>query len=231
MTALRPVTITRNVIAHAPGSAEVSFGQTRVLCVATITEDVPSWLRGSGSGWVTAEYAMLPGSTRTRCPRERRGAKGRTSEIERLIGRSLRACVDLKRLGGEVTVTVDCDVLVADGGTRTAAITGAYVALYDALRFWKTAAKITTLPITGQVAAISVGRVAAQTVTDLDFAQDQRAEVDMNIVMDDKGRYIEIQGTAEQAAFDDAQLQELLDAAKVAIEELLALQREVLELT
>ena len=230
MAQTRPISIERNIIAHAAGSAEVSFGNTRVLCVATIAEDVPGWLKGTQSGWVTAEYAMLPGSTRTRCIRERRGAKGRTSEIERLIGRSLRACVDLKRLGGEVTITVDCDVLVADGGTRTASITGAYVALYDALRFWKTAAKITHIPITGQVAAISVGRVDAQTVVDLDFARDQRAEVDMNVVMDDKGRYIEIQGTAEHAAFDDEQLQEMLALAKSAIDELLAKQREVLGL-
>ncbi|MCL2492232.1 MAG: ribonuclease PH, partial [Coriobacteriia bacterium] len=205
-------------------------GNTRVICVATIAEEVPSWLKGTGQGWVTAEYSMLPGSTRVRCARERRGAKGRTSEIERLIGRSLRSCVDLSRLGGEVTITVDCDVLVADGGTRTAAITGAYVALYDALRFWKTAAKIPTLPITGQVAAISVGRVGAKTVTDLDFAQDSRAEVDMNVVMDDKGNYIEIQGTAEKATFNDEQLREMLETAKNAIDELLEAQREILEI-
>ncbi|MCL2818891.1 MAG: ribonuclease PH [Actinomycetia bacterium] len=230
MSSTRTVNIERNVIPHAPGSAEVTFGNTRVICVATIAEEVPSWLKGSGRGWVTAEYSMLPGSTRTRCMRERRGAKGRTSEIERLIGRSLRACVDLDRLGGEVTVTVDCDVLVADGGTRTAAITGAYVALYDALRFWKTAAKINALPINGQVAAVSVGLVGAETVTDLDFGQDSRAEVDMNVVMDDQGRYIEIQGTAEQAPFTDEQLADMLAAARTAIDELLATQREVLEI-
>jgi len=228
MTTTRPISITRNVIPHAPGSAEVAFGDTRVICVATIAEDVPGWLRGSGKGWVTAEYSMLPGSTRTRTARERRGAKGRTSEIERLIGRSLRMCVDMGGLGGEVTVTVDCDVVVADGGTRTAAITGAYVALYDALRFWKTAAKISSLPITGQVAAVSVGRVGAETVVDLNFGQDSRAEVDMNVVMDDKGRYIEIQGTAESNPFDDNELQEMLIAAKTAISELLVTQREVL---
>jgi len=228
MTTTRPVSITRNVIPHAPGSAEVRFGDTRVMCVATIAEEVPNWLRGSGKGWVTAEYSMLPGSTRTRTSRERRGAKGRTSEIERLIGRSLRTCVDLGGLGGEVTVTVDCDAVVSDGGTRTAAITGAYVALYDALRFWKTAAKINALPIRGQVAAISVGRVRGETVVDLDFAQDSRAEVDMNVVMDDKGRYIEVQGTAENNPFSDEELQEMLGAAKSAIGELLEVQREVL---
>ena len=228
MTTMRPASIERGGIAHAPGSAEVRFGDTRVLCVATIAEEVPSWLRGTGKGWVTAEYSMLPGSTRTRTGRERRGAKGRTSEIERLIGRSLRTCVDLSGLGGEVTITIDCDALVADGGTRTAAITGAYVALYDALRFWRMAAKISALPVTGQVAAISVGRVNADTVVDLNFAQDSRADVDMNVVMDDKGRYIEIQGTAESAPFDDLQLQEMLTGAKTAIDELLQLQREVL---
>jgi ribonuclease PH len=230
MPEMRPVTITRNVIEHAPGSAEVFFGNTRVVCVATIAEEVPGWLRGTGKGWVTAEYAMLPGATRTRSARERRGPKGRTSEIERLIGRSLRSCVDMDRLGGEVTITIDCDVLVADGSTRTAAITGAYVALYDALRFWKTAAKISTIPITGQVAAVSVGRVGAETVVDLDFARDSRAEVDMNIVMDDKGRYIEVQGTAEGAPFDDEQLQEMLGCGREAIEGLLAKQAEVLSL-
>ena len=230
MSHTRPITITRNIIKHAAGSAEITCGNTRVLCVATIAEDVPGWLRGTGKGWVTAEYAMLPGATRTRNPRERRGPKGRTSEIERLIGRSLRACVDLSRLGGETTITLDCDVLVADGSTRTAAITGAYVALYDALRFWKTAAKISMIPVIGQVAAVSVGRVDAQTVVDLDFAHDSRAEVDMNIVMDDRGRYIELQGTAEGVPFEKAVLDEMLAKGSEAISELLSKQREVLEL-
>ncbi|MCL2024202.1 MAG: ribonuclease PH [Coriobacteriia bacterium] len=227
---MREVTLMRNVLSHAPGSCEVAFGNTRVLCVATIAEDVPGWLRGTGKGWVTAEYAMLPGSTRGRTPRERRGAKGRTSEIERLIGRSLRSIVDLGELGGEVTVTLDCDVIVADGGTRTAAITGAYVALVDALRFWKTAAKIRTLPLSGQVAAVSVGIVDGEVVADLDFSQDVRAEVDMNVVMDDAGRFIEVQGTAEGHPFSAEQLQAMLDSARVEIEALVTLQKETLEL-
>lgn len=226
--ALRPVSIETGVLKNAAGSSLIRCGDTHVLCAATIEESVPQWRRGKGLGWVTAEYALLPASTSSRSSRERRGAKGRTQEIERLIGRSLRTVVDMTGLGGEVTITLDCDVLQADGGTRTASITGAYVALVDALRTWRVAGKIDQLPLLGQVAAISVGAVDGRVLLDLDYAEDSHAEVDMNVVADDKGNYIEVQGTGEQTPFSRERLGELLDLSDAGIKQLLALQIEAL---
>lgn len=225
---LRTVTIRKNVLEHAHGSAYVECGSTKVLCAATIEESVPAWRKGKGLGWITAEYAMLPASTAQRTSRERRGAKGRTMEIERLIGRSMRTVCDLAGLGGEVTITIDCDVISADGGTRTASITGAYVALVEALKTWKVAGKIETLPLLGQVAAVSVGMVGGELLLDLDYKEDSCAEVDMNVVMDEKGRFIEIQGTGEQTPFDREKLNALCDLAQKGITELQALQTAIL---
>ena len=226
--ALRPVSIKRNISKNAYGSALVRFGDTLVLCTATIEDRVPNWRKASGLGWVTAEYAMLPAATDTRSQRERNGARGRTLEIERLIGRSLRTVVDMAGLGGEVGVTVDCDVLQADGGTRSASITGAYIALHDALQTWKEAGMITSLPLIGQVAAVSVGLVDGEVLLDLDFEEDQRAEVDMNLVCDDQGNYIEIQGTGEKVSFSRHQLNGFLNFGETGLAELIRLQKEVL---
>lgn len=225
---LRPIEITLGASRFANGSCLIKMGNTHVLCAATIEESVPGWRRGKGLGWVTAEYSMLPtaGSGRTR--RERTGAKGRTMEIERLIGRSLRTVTDLGGLGGEVTITVDCDVIQADGGTRTAAITGAYVALVEALRMWQRAGKIQTIPVVGQVAAVSVGLVDGEILLDMDYPEDVRAEVDMNVVMDSKGGFVELQGTGEQAPFDRDRLNTMLDAAAAGIDQLMAAQRAAL---
>lgn len=225
----RPVTIERDYLKNVPGSCLVSFGDTKVLCAATIEDGVAGWLRGTGRGWVTAEYSMLPASTGRRSRREVRGQSGRTHEIQRLIGRSLRTVVDLSGLGGEVTVTVDCDVIQADGGTRTAAITGAWVALYDALDTWRTAGRIPENPVFDQVAGVSVGIVDGELRVDLDYAEDSVAEVDMNVVMDGAGRFIEVQGTGESTPFSRETLDEMLDAAAAAIGDLLVIQREVLE--
>ena len=229
--ALRPVRITRRYLKHAMGSCIFELGDTRVLCAANIDEGVSSWRRGSGLGWVTAEYAMLPAATHTRSRRESStgGPKGRTQEIQRLIGRSLRSVVDMSGLGGEVSVTVDCDVLQADGGTRTAAITGAYIALYDAFAQWQAAGKIASIPFTEQVAATSVGMVDGELLLDLEYAEDSIAEVDMNVVMDSRGRFIEVQGTGEQTPFDRARLDALLDLASSGVERLVAIQRKVIE--
>lgn len=223
---MRPVTLTREVLKHAAGSCMAEFGDTRVLCAATIEEGVPRWRKGSRAGWVTAEYAMLPASTGHRTPREYRGRKGRSMEIERLIGRSLRTVVDMRALG-EVTVTVDCDVIQADGGTRTASVTGAWVALHDALMSWVRTDRIPRLPLTGQVAAVSMGVVGGQALLDLDYGEDSNAQVDMNLVGTADGRIIELQGTGEQEPFDRQQLNELLDLGQAGIERLVALQREV----
>lgn len=222
----RPITLTREVLKHAAGSCMAEFGDTRVLCAATIEEGVPMWRRGSRAGWVTAEYAMLPASTNRRSPREQRGRKGRSMEIERLIGRSLRTVVDMHSLG-EVTVTVDCDVIQADGGTRTASVTGAWVALHDALMSWVRSDRIARLPLTGQVAAISMGMVHNVALLDLDYAEDSNAQVDMNLVGTADGRIIEVQGTGEQTPFDRQQLDELLDLGQKGIAELVELQRRV----
>ena len=223
---MRPVTLTRNVMKNALGSCLAEFGDTRVLCAATIEEDVPRWRKGAHAGWVTAEYAMLPASTSRRTKRETPARKGRSMEIERLIGRSLRTVVNLRTLG-EITVTVDCDVIQADGGTRTASITGAWVALHDALLAWVQAGRIARLPLTGQVAAISLGMVDGRLLLDLDYPEDSQAEVDMNLVGTDDGRIVEIQGTGERTPFDRERLNALLDMGQDAIARLVALQNEV----
>ena len=227
---LRPVRITTNYLMTAEGSALIEVGNTRVLCAASIEETVPQFLRGSGRGWVTAEYSMLPRATATRTPREvnRGHPSGRTHEIQRLIGRSLRAVSDLAKLG-ERSVIVDCDVLQADGGTRTAAITGAYVALALALRQLVRFGALKSLPLLDHVAATSVGIVGGATVLDLCYEEDSSAEVDMNIVMTGAGRFVELQATAEKTPFDDAQLAELIDAGRRGIRELIAIQKQALE--
>ena len=224
--ALRPVRLTRHYTKHAEGSVLVEFGDTKVICTATVEERVPRFLKGKNQGWVTAEYGMLPRSTGQRMNREAAQGRqgGRTLEIQRLIGRSLRAVVDLAALG-ERTVTVDCDVIQADGGTRTAAITGGYVALVDALRAVCNAPDVV---LKGQVASVSVGIVGGAPVLDLDYAEDSTAETDMNVVMDDQGRFIEVQGTAEGHPFTRAELDALLALAAKGIDELIRLQREVL---
>ena len=226
---MREVRIARGYTRHAEGSALVEFGDTRVLCAATIEGRVPPWMKGRGRGWVTAEYGMLPRSTGQRTPREAaRGRQGgRTLEIQRLIGRSLRAVVDMEALG-ERTVIVDCDVIQADGGTRTAAITGGYVALADAVSRLPARARPRRDPIHGAVAAVSVGIWRGEPVLDLDYAEDSEAETDMNVVMNDAGGFIEIQGTAEGHAFRRAELDAMLELARRAIESLVELQRAAL---
>ena len=220
---LRPVVITRGFTSHPAGSVLVEFGQTRVMCAASVTEGVPRWRKGSGQGWLTAEYAMLPAATHDRSDRESVKGRigGRTQEISRLIGRSLRACIDLAALG-ENTIAIDCDVLQADGGTRTAAITGAYVALADAVTWLAAGGKLADpRPLSCAIAAVSVGVVDGRIRTDLPYTEDSRAEVDMNV---------EIQGTGEGATFPRSTLDKLLDAALAACEQLFVIQREALEL-
>jgi ribonuclease PH len=229
--ALRPVTISRGWQRWAEGSALIEFGDTRVLCSASVTEGVPRWRKGSGLGWVTAEYAMLPRSTHTRSDREsvRGRIGGRTHEISRLVGRSLRACVDLSALG-ENTIAIDCDVLQADGGTRTAAITGAYVALADAVS-WLAERHLLAKPsgaLTGSVAAVSVGLVEGEPRLDLSYAEDVAADTDMNVVCTDEGQFVEVQGTAEGAPFDRSTLDILLDLGVRGCAELTKLQHEAL---
>lgn len=226
---LRQVTITRNYTKHAEGSVLVEFGDTKVLCTASVEERIPPFLRGTGEGWVTAEYGMLPRSTGSRMQREAARGKqgGRTMEIQRLIGRSLRAAIDLKSLG-ERTITIDCDVIQADGGTRTASITGAFVDLQDAVNYLLKTRKIKSSPLHGQVASVSVGIYKGVPVLDLDYAEDSSAETDMNVVMNDAGAYIELQGTAEGHAFRADELQSMLDLAKKGIDELMEKQREAL---
>ncbi len=226
---LRDIRITRHFTRHAEGSVLIEFGDTRVLCTASVEETVPAFLRNTGKGWVTAEYGMLPRATHTRSRREAAQGKqgGRTLEIQRLIGRALRAVVDLKGLG-ERTITIDCDVLQADGGTRTAAITGGYVALVDAVSKLIDKGALRDSPIHGQVAAVSVGIWAGQPVIDLDYAEDSEAETDMNVVMNNGGGFIEVQGTAEGHAFRRNELDELLNLAANGIGQLLAKQLEAL---
>ncbi|WP_405663000.1 ribonuclease PH [Streptomyces sp. NBC_01166] len=231
---LRPVTIERGWSKHAEGSVLISFGDTKVFCTASVTEGVPRWRKGSGEGWVTAEYSMLPRSTNTRGDRESVRGKigGRTHEISRLIGRSLRAVIDYKALG-ENTIVLDCDVLQADGGTRTAAITGAYVALADAIA-WAQGKKIIKhgrKPLTGTVAAISVGIVDGVPLLDLCYEEDVRAETDMNVVCTGDGRFVEVQGTAEAEPFDRDELNALLDLATAGCTDLAKLQEEALART
>lgn len=226
---LRTVRFTRRYTRHAEGSVLVEFGDTRVLCTASVENTVPSFLRNTGQGWVTAEYGMLPRATHTRSPREAAKGKqgGRTLEIQRLIGRALRAVVDLKALG-ERTLTLDCDVLQADGGTRTAAITGGYVALVDAMNALVKRGQLKESPVHGQVAAVSVGICRGVAVLDLDYPEDSDAETDMNVVMNNGGAFIEVQGTAEGHAFRRHELDELLNLAASGIGQLLALQLEAL---
>jgi ribonuclease PH len=226
---LRPITITRHWLDHAAGSVLVEFGKTRVLCAASASEGVPRWRKGSGLGWVTAEYAMLPASTNTRSDRESVKGRigGRTHEISRLVGRSLRAIIDYKALG-ENTIVLDCDVLQADGGTRTAAITGAYVALADACAHLKGRKALKGEPLTGSVAAVSVGIIDGEPRLDLPYEEDVRAETDMNVVMTGDGAFVEIQGTAEQKPFDRAMLDSLLTLAQTGCADLTAIQRGAL---
>jgi ribonuclease PH len=226
---LRPVTLQRRYTRHAEGSVLVSFGDTRVLCTASIEDRVPPWLRGKGEGWVTAEYGMLPRATGTRTQREAaRGAQGgRTLEIQRLIGRSLRACVNRQALGERV-ITLDCDVIQADGGTRTAAITGAYVALVDAVNYLMKRENLKRSPIIGAVAAVSVGVYQGVPVLDLDYAEDSACDTDMNVVMNDGGGFIEVQGTAEGHAFRRDEMDAMLALAEKGIAELVAAQRAAL---
>jgi len=224
---LRPVSIERGVSPYAEGSCLISFGMTKVLCAASIEEGVPSWRRGRGEGWLTAEYAMLPRATRTRTARERDKLGGRTQEIQRLIGRSVRAMLDDFKFG-EYTLKLDCDVLQADGGTRTAAITGAAVATVDAFNWLVARGSIAASPIRRRVAAVSVGVIDGVARLDLDYEQDVRAEVDMNVVMSSEGQFVEVQGTGEHGTFDRAQLGRLLDLATVGITELEERQRAVL---
>lgn len=223
---MRPVTLKREVMKNALGSCLVEFGDTHVLCAATIEDGLPPWRRASKLGWVTAEYAMLPAATSKRTKRETNARKGRSMEIERLIGRSLRTVCNMRALG-EYTVTIDCDVLQADGGTRTASVTGAWVALHDALMTWVEAGKIPRLPLTGQVAAVSMGVVDGNELLDLDYAEDSHAEIDMNLVATDTGEIVEIQGTGEQTPFDRKRLNNLLDLGDLGIKQLIDLQNEV----
>ncbi len=224
---LRPITLTRDFIQHAEGSVLVEFGATRVICTASVEDKVPPFLRGQGQGWVTAEYGMLPRSTATRTPRETTRTGGRSQEIQRLVGRSLRAVVEKAKLG-ERTFWVDCDVIQADGGTRTAAITGGFIALADALAKLVEVQLLPSLPLRDQVAAASVGVVAGTAALDLDYLEDSSAEVDMNVVMTGSGEFVEIQGTAEQVPFGPDRLQEMLALARRGIEQLVALQRRAL---
>ncbi|MFS1162928.1 ribonuclease PH [Aeromonas salmonicida] len=226
---LRPVTITRNFTKHAEGSVLVEFGNTRVLCTASVDTSVPRFLKGKGQGWVTAEYGMLPRSTHSRMNREAASGKqsGRTLEISRLIARSLRAAVDLTALG-EHSITVDCDVLQADGGTRTASITGACVALVDALNWMVEKGMIKQSPLKQMIAAVSVGMYQGDAICDLEYIEDSAAETDMNVVMTEDGRIIEVQGTAEAEPFTHEELLAMLGLAKGGIEEIIALQKQSL---
>ncbi len=225
---LRPIQLTRSYNKHAEGSVLVEFGDTRVICTASIENSVPGFLRGKGCGWVTAEYGMLPRSTGSRMRREANAGKqgGRTLEIQRLIGRALRACIDTKLLG-ERTITIDCDVIQADGGTRTASISGAWVALADAVQTLLDQGILKSNPIHHQVAAISVGIYEGEAVLDLDYIEDSNAHTDMNVVMNNTGGFIEVQGTAEGAAFSDSDLNNMLALARRGIQEIFQLQNDI----
>ena len=229
---MREVKITRNYVKHAEGSVLIEFGDTRVLCNASVEERVPGFKRGSGEGWVTAEYSMLPRATHTRGSREavRGKQSGRTQEIQRLIGRSLRAVVDLTALG-ERSVLIDCDVIQADGGTRTAAITGAYIALQDAMQYLLDKKKLKVSPIHGAIAAISAGIVDGVPVLDLDYVEDSSAETDMNFVINDAGAFVEVQGTAEGHAFRLEEMMSMVNLAQAGVEQLIELQRQALAQT
>ena len=226
---LRPISFVRNFTKHAEGAVLVSYGDTKVLCTASIETQVPRWLKGTGKGWITAEYGMLPRATHERTQREAAKGKqsGRTQEIQRLIGRSLRAMVDLEKLG-ENTIHIDCDVLQADGGTRTASITGAAVALVDALEKLQAAKKLKADPLVGLVAAVSVGIKNGEVLLDLNYSEDSSCDTDLNVVMTQKGEFIEIQGTAEEKPFTRAQVDEMLAIAEEGIKQLVAEQQAVL---
>jgi ribonuclease PH len=224
---LRPIEFERGVAPYAEGSCLITFGATQVLCACSVEDGVPGWRRGKGEGWLTAEYAMLPRATRTRTSRERSQLGGRTQEIQRLIGRSVRAMLDDFKFG-EFTLKLDCDVIVADGGTRTAAITGASVAIVDAFEWMVTAGKIQRSPVKRRVAAVSVGVIDGQPRLDLDYEEDVRAEVDMNVVMSSEGKFVEVQGTGEHGTFDRAELNQLLDLAVAGIRTLDAAQTKAL---
>ena len=227
---LRTIKLTRNYTKHAEGSVLVEFGDTKVICTASVESHVPRWLKGSGKGWVTAEYGMLPRSTGDRMHREASKGKqgGRTMEIQRLIARSLRAVVDLEVMGEQI-ITVDCDVIQADGGTRTASITGGYVAMADAIGWMLKNGALSKNPLTGQVASVSVGIYQGTPILDLDYAEDSNAETDMNVVMNDNGHFVEVQGTAEGHTFSTDELNAMLGLAKSGIETLIARQRQALE--
>jgi len=229
---LRPIVITRNYTRHAEGSVLIEFGDTKVICTASIEDKVPAFLKGKGQGWLTAEYGMLPRSTHKRMDREAARGKqsGRTQEIQRLIGRSLRAAFNLHAFG-ERTLHLDCDVIQADGGTRTAAITGAMVAAHDAFSTLLSSCAITALPVRHFVAAVSVGMVNGVPVLDLDYPEDSDCDTDMNVVMNDQGHFIEVQGTAEGAAFDRAAMDRLLDLAQAGISDLIHLQKQALRVS
>jgi ribonuclease PH len=225
---LRPITIARDYLRHPEGSVLIAFGDTKVICTASVEDKVPPFLKGRGQGWVTAEYGMLPRSTNTRSSRERGGPSGRSQEIQRLVGRSLRAVVEMAKLG-ERTIWVDCDVIQADGGTRTAAITGSFVAVADAIGTLVRSGALPSSPVRDCVAAISVGMVGRRPVLDLDYVEDSTADVDMNVVMTGAGAFVEVQGTAEQTPFSKERLDELLDLAAAGIGRLVGLQRRALE--
>jgi ribonuclease PH len=227
---MRPVTITRRYLKHAHGSCLFELGDTKVLCAAMFSDTIAGWRRGSGLGWVTAEYSLLPASTHTRTRREVSAGSpsGRTHEIQRLIGRSLRSVVDMGGMGGEFTLNIDCDVIQADGGTRTAAITGAFLAMSDAFAMWRTAGRIAESPVIDHVAATSVGLVDGVMCLDLDYAEDSVAEVDMNVVCDGRGRFIEVQGTGERTPFDRERLDAMLDLAAAGATRLVDIQRRIL---
>jgi ribonuclease PH len=226
---MRPVTITRDFLRHAEGSVLIEVGETKVVCAASVEDRVPPFLRDTGQGWVTAEYGMLPRATKTRTTRDATSGRpnGRTFEIQRLVGRSLRGVTDLTVLGPR-TIWIDCDVIQADGGTRTTAITGAYIALADALQYLRKNGLIPSLPLKDFLAATSVGVVDGQVVLDLCYAEDSVAEVDMNVVMTGAGKYVEVQGTAEDAPFDRSQLDAMIAVASTGIQDLVALQRRLL---
>lgn len=228
LEALRPIRIIRNYIKHAEGSVLIEMGDTKVICSASLEERVPPFLRNTGKGWVTAEYSMLPRSTNTRTPRESGRGSGRTFEIQRLIGRSLRSVTDLGGFG-ERTIWIDCDVIQADGGTRTASITGAYVALVDAFRKMLEREVIQKIPVRTPVAAVSVGKVDGKILLDLNYEEDSRAEVDMNVVMTGSGEFIEVQGTAENAVFSKEEMDALIRVAEKGIKKLTAFQKKSLE--
>ncbi|HYF84543.1 MAG TPA: ribonuclease PH [Clostridia bacterium] len=226
---IRPVKITRNYLKHAEGSVLIEMGDTKVICTASIEERVPPFVKGTGKGWITSEYGMLPRSTETRKPRESTRGKvdGRTMEIQRLIGRALRSIVDLQKLG-EMTVYIDCDVIQADGGTRTASITGAFVALVDALNKLVIQEKLKAIPLNGYIAAVSVGIKDGEAILDLNYSEDSTCQVDMNLVMTDKGEFIEIQGTGEESPFSKTQLQELMELGEKGIKDLIEAQKQSL---